>query len=280
MKILLLGKNGQLGHELQRSLAGLGEVIALGRTELDMTDLHAVAKVVRDHHPDVIVNASAYTAVDKAESDQLTCYLVNSAAPAILAGSAKAIGALLVHYSTDYVFDGTKTTPYLPDDLPKPINYYGYSKLMGEEAIRFSGCAYLILRTSWVYHEHYGNNFFRTMQRLAREREVLKIVADQHGIPNNAVDLAQDTADLLTQPLDQLKAKSGTYHLTASLEQKTTWFEFAKSIILAMPEDERQCREVLPIGTEDYPTPAKRPQWSVMQRVLPISSDHRENISP
>ena len=132
MKILLLGKNGQLGHELQRSLASLGEIIALGRAELDMTDLYAVAKAVKDHHPDIIVNASAYTAVDKAESDQLTCYLVNSAAPAILAGSAKAIGALLVHYSTDYVFDGTKNTPYLPDDQPNPINYYGYSKLMGE----------------------------------------------------------------------------------------------------------------------------------------------------
>jgi dTDP-4-dehydrorhamnose reductase len=270
MKILLLGKNGQLGHELQQQLSVLGEVIALGREQVDMTDLSAVAQAVRDHQPEVIVNASAYTAVDKAESDQITCYLVNSAAPSILATEAKAIGALLVHYSTDYVFDGTKTTPYLPDDQPNPINYYGYAKLMGEEAIRFSGCAYLILRTSWVYHEQYGNNFFRTMQRLAREREVLKIVADQQGIPNNAVDLARDTVMILSSmPLAKLKEKSGIYHLTAEVSQQTTWFDFACSIIFAMPESERQCREVLPIGTVDYPTPAKRPLWSVMQRVLP-----------
>lgn len=269
MKILLLGKNGQLGHELQRSLASLGEIIALGRAELDMTDLYAVAKAVKDHHPDIIVNASAYTAVDKAESDQLTCYLVNSAAPAILAGSAKAIGALLVHYSTDYVFDGTKNTPYLPDDQPNPINYYGYSKLMGEEGIRYSGCDYLIFRTSWVYHKAYGHNFYRTMQRLAGEREALKIVADQHGIPNSAVDLANDTAEILSQPLEQLKTKSGIYHLTAGIDQQTTWFGFAQSIIDAIPEAQRKCRQVLPITTAEYPLPATRPAWGVMQRVLP-----------
>jgi dTDP-4-dehydrorhamnose reductase len=270
MKILLLGKNGQLGHELQRTLAPLGEVIALGRNECDMTDLNAVAQAVQAHQPHIIVNAAAYTAVDKAETDQVNCYLANAAAPSILAGEAKKIGALLVHYSTDYVFDGTKSTPYLPDDMPNPINYYGYSKLMAELGIQYSGCDYLIFRTSWVYHPYYGNNFYRTMQRLAREREVLNIVADQQGIPNDARDLAADTARILSQPIEQLKAQRGIYHLTAGLEGQTTWHGFAKSIIDAMPETERQCQQVLPIATSAYPTPAKRPMWSVMKRMVPL----------
>jgi dTDP-4-dehydrorhamnose reductase len=266
MKILLLGKNGQLGYALQRSLAHLGEVIALGRAECDMSDLNALAHAVQTHLPDIIVNAAAYTAVDKAETDRINCYLANAAAPAILAGEAKAIGALLVHYSTDYVFDGTKTSPYLPTDTPNPINYYGYSKLMGEEGIKYSGCDYLIFRTSWVYHPDYGNNFYRTMQRLAAEREELKIVADQKGIPNDARDLAKDTARILSQPLADIKAQSGIYHLTDRVDKQTTWYGFAKQIIEAMPDETRKCQRVLPITSSDYPTPAKRPMWSVMQR--------------
>lgn len=268
MKILLLGKNGQLGYELAKQLPTIAEVVALGRDDLDLTDLHAVAQVVQTHQPDVIINAAAYTAVDKAETDQVNCYLINAAAPSILASEAKKIGALLIHYSTDYVFDGSKTKPYEPTDTPNPINYYGYSKLMGEEGIKYSGCDYLIFRTSWVYHPDYGNNFYRTMQRLAKEREVLAIVADQYGIPNDARDLAADTVKLLQQPLAQLKAQSGIYHLTDTLDKKTTWHDFAKCIIDAMPE--KRCQQVNPIPTSSYPTPAQRPMWSVMRRVVPI----------
>jgi len=268
MKILLLGKNGQLGYALQQTLAPLGDLIALGRTECDMTDLNAVVQAVQIHRPNIIVNAAAYTAVDKAETDQVNCYLANAAAPSLLASEAKKLGALLVHYSTDYVFDGSKTTPYEPTDKPNPINYYGYSKLMGEEGIKYSGCDYHIFRTSWVYHPDYGNNFYRTMQRLAKEREVLSIVADQHGIPNDARDLAADTARILAQPLAQLKQHSGVYHLTAELENQTTWYGFAKQIIDAMPE--KACKTVNPIPTSNYPTPATRPMWSVMQRVVPV----------
>jgi dTDP-4-dehydrorhamnose reductase len=268
MKILLLGKNGQLGYALQQTLAPLGELVALGRSECDMTDLNAVVQAVQTHQPNIIVNAAAYTAVDKAETDSVNCYLANAAAPSLLAREAKKIGALLVHYSTDYVFDGTKSTPYEPTDTPNPINYYGYSKLMGEEGIKYSSCDYLIFRTSWVYHPDYGNNFYRSMQRLAKEREVLNIVADQHGIPNDARDLAADTARILAQPLAQLKAQSGIYHLTAGLEAQTTWHGFATQIIDAMPE--KTCKAVNPIPSSSYPTPATRPIWSVMQRVVPI----------
>jgi dTDP-4-dehydrorhamnose reductase len=270
MKILLLGKNGQLGHALQHALAPLGELIALGRSECDMTDLPALAKTVQIHQPDIIVNAAAYTAVDKAETDHINCYLANAAAPSILAGEAKKIGALLIHYSTDYVFDGTKTAPYLPEDPPNPINYYGYTKLMGEEGIKYSGCDYLIFRTSWVYHPSHGNNFYRTMQRLASERSELKIVADQQGIPNDARVLAQDTARVLGRPLSVLKASSGIYHLTDDVSKQTTWHGFATQIIQRMPVEQRQCQHVLPIATVDYPTPAKRPLWSVMQACLPV----------
>jgi dTDP-4-dehydrorhamnose reductase len=267
MKVLLLGKNGQLGYELAKQLPAIAEVIALGRDELDLTDLNAVAQAVQTHQPNVIINAAAYTAVDKAETDQVNCYLINAATPSILASEAKKVGALLIHYSTDYVFDGSKTTPYEPTDTPNPINYYGYSKLMGEEGIKFSGCDYLIFRTSWVYHPDYGNNFYRTMQRLAKEREELNIVADQHGIPNDARQLAKDTVALFKQPIEQLKAQSGIYHLTDSLDKQTTWHGFAKAIIDAMPE--KLCNAVNSIPTSSYPTPAKRPMWSVMQRVVP-----------
>jgi dTDP-4-dehydrorhamnose reductase len=267
MKILLLGKNGQLGYELAKRLLVMADVVALARDELDLTDLNAVAQAVQTHQPNVIINAAAYTAVDKAETDQVSCYLINAAAPSILATEAKKVGALLIHYSTDYVFDGTKTTPYQPTDTPNPINYYGYTKLMGEESIKYSGCDYLIFRTSWVYHPDYGNNFYRTMQSLAKEREVLNIVADQHGIPNDARELAAQTVALLAQPLAQLKQNSGIYHLTAGLENQTTWYGFAKQIIDAMPE--KSCRQVNPIPTSAYPTPAQRPRWSVMVRQMP-----------
>lgn len=267
MKVLLLGKNGQLGYELAKQLPTIAAVVALGRDELDLTDLDAVAQAVQTHQPNIIINAAAYTAVDKAETDQVNCYLVNAVAPSILASEAKKIGALLIHYSTDYVFDGSKLTPYEPADTPNPINYYGYSKLMGEEGVCYSGCDYLIFRTSWVYHPDYGNNFYRTMQRLAKEREVLNIVADQHGIPNDARDLAANTVKLLQQPLAQLKAQSGIYHLTAGLEQQTTWHGFAKRIIETMPE--KVCQQVSPIPSSSYPTPAKRPLWSVMRRFVP-----------
>ncbi len=261
-RILLLGKSGQLGFELNKSLASLGELIAFDRSGLDISDLAAVQDKIRELKPNIIVNAAAYTAVDKAESDEIACFTANASAPAVMAREASKIGALLVHYSTDYVFDGTKNEPYIEDDTPNPINYYGYSKLMGEEAIRYSGCDYLIFRTSWVYHKSYGANFYRTMERLAKEREELMVVADQRGVPNDAIWLSQETARILQKPIDEQKQKSGIYHLSS--EGVTTWYEFAQSIIGGIAKGERKCSRIVPITTPEYPTPAKRPLYSVM----------------
>lgn len=260
MKILLLGKNGQVGWELQRALAPLGELVALDRSEgADLGDNAALAAVVRAHAPQVIVNAAAYTSVDKAESDSEMALQVNAHAPARLALEAKALGALLLHYSTDYVFDGSGDQPRAEDAPTGPLSVYGRSKLQGEQAIRASGCRHLILRTSWVYAAR-GGNFAKTMLRLAAEREQLKVIADQIGAPTGADLLADLSAHMIRATLDKPQL-GGLYHAVAAGE--TSWHAYAKHVIefartrgaaiKVAPE------QILAIPTSDYPTPAQRP---------------------
>ena len=254
--ILLTGAAGQLGFELQRSLAPHGEVVALGRRELDMSDAGAIADTVRARRPQLIVNAAAYTAVDRAESDAAAAHAINATAPAVLASEARRLGATLIHFSTDYVFDGIATTPYTEQATPRPLSVYGRSKLDGEQAIESSGCAHLIFRTSWVYGER-GGNFLLTMQRLARERDELRVVDDQIGVPNWSRDLAAAVARVVAVGAAALVEKSGIYHLSA--HGPTSWFAFARAIIgdVARPR-------VVPITTAEYPTPARRPAYGVL----------------
>jgi len=249
LRILLTGRNGQVGGELNKTLAPLGELTALGRAELDLRDAAGVRDAIRAAKPKVIVNAAAYTAVDRAESERDAAFAVNATAPGVLAEEAKRAGALLVHYSTDYVFDGAKPAAYVEEDEPNPINVYGASKLAGERAIAASGCRHLILRTSWVYGPR-GSNFFLTMLRLAREKPELRVVDDQVGAPTSSLAIARGTAQLLT------RRAQGLYHMTAAGE--TSWCGFARAILssagLAIP--------VVAIRTEDYPAPARRPRNS------------------
>lgn len=255
MKILLTGRSGQVGYELQRSLASLGDIIAPDRAELDLAQPPTIERALRAHQPDIIVNAAAYTAVDRAEAERDLAFTVNATAPEVIAREAARLGALLVHYSTDYVFDGEKAEPYVEDDSTNPLCAYGQSKLEGEQAIRASGCRHLIFRTSWVYAAR-GKNFLLTVLRLARERPELRIVDDQFGAPTTARMLAGATEAVLARPWND--RASGTYHMTAS--GQTTWCGFARAIVgargLATP--------VLPIRTEDYPLPARRPRNSVL----------------
>ena len=262
-KILLLGKNGQVGWELQRTLAPLGQVWALDYPEVDFAEGAALRKLVLEHRPQIIVNACAYTAVDKAESEAERAMLINGLAPGVLAESAKQTGALLVHYSTDYVYDGTKGSPYVETDATNPLSAYGRTKLAGDQAIQQVGCNHLIFRLCWVYGAR-GQNFMLTMMRLARERETLRVVADQIGSPTWSRMIAGATTLALKQMLSLAEARelSGVYHLRAG--GQTSWHEFASRIIELMPPGERKCRAVEPITTADYPTPAKRPAYSVM----------------
>ena len=229
--ILLTGANGQVGFELAHSLKGLGHVVVLNRNDLDLADSKQIRRVVRELSPALIVNAAAYTAVDAAESDAVAAMRLNAEAPDILAQEAKRLGALLVHYSTDYVFDGTKDGPYEEADAANPLNVYGTSKLAGEQAIAASGCAHLILRTSWVYGAR-GKNFLRTMLQLGAQREELSVVADQIGAPTWSRTIAAMTSDVLSQLLvqdrDEWLRRSGIYHLTAS--DATSWCGFAQAI--------------------------------------------------
>lgn len=263
MKILLIGKHGQVAWELQRTLAPLGDVLAVGRSDLDLADVVAVRKLVAELHPELVVNAAAYTAVDKAESEKELCHQINAALPGVLAEEAKKLGALLVHYSTDYVFDGTKKTPYVENDVTNPLGSYGASKLAGEKAVVATGADHLIFRLCWVYGVR-GQNFMLTMQRLAREREKLRVVRDQVGCPTWARMIAEATAPAIRQVLaaKDRAMYSGIYHLAAS--GNTSWHGFATRIVELMPETERKCREVEAITTAEYPTPAKRPAYSVL----------------
>ena len=267
MKILLLGKNGQVGWELQRSLAPLGELVALDRQGApglvgDVSDLEGLAATVRALRPQLIVNAAAHTAVDKAESEPDLARRLNAEAPAVLAREAAACGALLVHYSTDYVFDGSGERPWREGDATGPLGVYGRTKLEGEQAIAASGCRHLILRTSWVYAAR-GGNFAKTMLRLARERERLTVIDDQWGAPTGAELIADVTAQAAAQ-LRQAPGKAGLYHLAAA--GATTWFEYAKYVLAqaqrAQSAIEMKVTEVAPIATRDYPTPARRPHNS------------------
>ncbi|KPX49315.1 dTDP-4-dehydrorhamnose reductase [Pseudomonas syringae pv. helianthi] len=270
MKILLLGKNGQVGWELQRALAPLGEVIALDRQGTDglcgdLADLERLAATVRALAPDVIVNAAAYTAVDKAESEPDLAMLINGEAPGVLAREAAALGAWLIHYSTDYVFDGSGEEQWQESAPTGPLSVYGRSKLMGEQAIQASGAKALILRTSWVYAAR-GHNFAKTMLRLATERDSLNVVADQYGAPTGAELIADVTAQILYRVLaDQNpEALAGIYHLAAAGE--TSWHGFAQ-FVLEHAARNGVALKVAPdqigaIPTEAYPVPTPRPRNS------------------
>ena len=266
MKILLLGKNGQVGWELQRSLAPLGEVLALDRNSTshcgDLSNLEGLADTVRVFRPDVVVNAAAYTAVDKAESDQSTANLINALAPEVLARACAAIGAYMVHFSTDYVFDGAGQKPWLESDATGPLNVYGHSKLAGEKGIAKQGAKHVIFRTSWVYGTE-GGNFAKTMLRLAQEREKMVVINDQFGAPTGAALLADITALCLqrVQPEQHEPYLSGIYHLAAAGE--TTWHAYAKYVLQQAqslkPSLKYTVKEVAAVATTEFPTPAARP---------------------
>ncbi len=261
MRILLTGAGGQVGFELARTLAPLGEVQALDRAALDLADGRALQAACRSLAPGLIVNAAAYTAVDKAESEPGLAEAVNGRAPGILAREARRLDAVLVHYSTDYVFDGTARRPYREDDPVAPLNAYGRSKLSGERAIAESGCKHLVFRTSWVYGPR-GRNFLATMLSLAATRDELRVVDDQRGAPTSSLFLAAATARAL-RAIPAAGVASGIYHLSAAGE--TTWAGFARAIFeRAAAWPGFRVPRVVPIATEQYPTPAQRPRYSVM----------------
>jgi len=279
-RILLIGKNGQVGRELERVLPRIGDVLAFGRQQLDLSKPADLRRIIEEAKPHLIVNAAAYTAVDQAESDESTARAVNGDAPALMAAEAKKIGAALVHYSTDYVFDGLKNSPYQEDDPPNPVNAYGRTKLAGEQAIVEAGVPHLIFRTAWVYATR-GRNFLLTILRLAAQREELKIVRDQVGAPTWSREIARATTSVLGQLYKEPSGfgfgrLSGTYHVTAS--GTTTWYDFATAILEEAIETPShlpwfkaatnghsiKARRVLPIATSEYPTPAQRPPYSVL----------------
>jgi dTDP-4-dehydrorhamnose reductase len=281
LPILLTGKNGQVGRELHPLLAGIGQVQAFDRQQLDLAEPGDIRKAIREVQPRIIVNAAAYTAVDRAQSEETAARAINAEAPGVMAEEARRLGALLVHYSTDYVFDGSKRSPYVEDDSPNPLNVYGSTKLAGEQAIQQSGALHLIFRTEWVYARE-GRNFLLTMLRLAAEKEELRVVSDQIGAPTWSREIAAATTSILAQlrarkgGLESISDISGIYHLTAGGE--TSWCDFARAIL----EEASRCassepwvqastggrplitRRVIPISTEEYPTAARRPAYSVL----------------
>jgi dTDP-4-dehydrorhamnose reductase len=262
MRVLLLGKHGQVGWELQRVLASCAETIAPARAELDLGRPQELRDAVRAARPDVIVNAAAYTAVDLAEDDPAAAFATNAEAVGVLAAQAAALGAGLVHYSTDYVFDGSKSGPYAEEDATNPLGVYGRSKRAGELAIQAAGCAHLILRTSWVYGVRNGN-FLLTMLRLANTTPQLRVVADQFGVPTWSRMVAEVTGHLLVALRGRLADDSGIYHLCSS--GHTTWHGFAEQIV-ALGAVRSLCRNVpvVPITTAEYPTKTRRPPNSIL----------------
>ena len=283
MKILLFGKNGQVGWELQRSLAPLADLISLDfdSSEIcgDFTNLDGIAKAVRDISPDVIVNSAAHTAVDKAEDEEELVQIINAAAPGTLAVEAERVGALLVHYSTDYVFDGSGITPWLETDRAEPLNVYGKTKLEGERLIQQSGCRHLIFRTSWVYGTR-GGNFAKTMLRMAQERDSLKVINDQVGAPTGAELLADITAHTIRDTQNN-PGLSGLYHLVAAGE--TSWHGYA-SFVIGQARRAGIPLKVFPesiqaIPSSSFPTPAQRPlnsrlDTTKLQRTFNLSLPH------
>jgi dTDP-4-dehydrorhamnose reductase len=264
VRLLVTGADGQIGWELRRSLSPLGEVIAMDRKACDLSRPQDVAFIIREIAPNIIINAAAYTAVDKAEEEETLATMINGAAVGLIADEARKLGALLIHYSTDYVFDGTKAAPYTEDDPPHPINAYGRSKLAGERAIEQGGGNYLILRTSWVYAAR-GRNFLQTVLQLARERDELSIVADQFGAPTWAREIADATATIAQQTRSEIEKEdfvSGIFNVTAA--GATNWFGFAEAIMeFAEPADSKRNRpRILPISSSQYPTAALRPKNS------------------
>jgi len=275
-RILLTGRNGQVGFELLRCLAGAGQVMAVGREEMDLSKPDSIIRTVRELRPGLIVNAAAYTAVDQAESEPERALAINGVAPGILAEEAKRAGAALIHYSTDYVFDGAKGAPYTEEDTPRPINVYGSTKLAGEQAIQAVDLPHLILRTSWVYGMR-GKNFLLTMLRLAKERDALRIVDDQFGAPTWSRAIAEATGGILKhlrhgQPgfLETCAAQRGIYNLSAG--GQTSWHGFAAAIFAHAAGAQAGESDFAParvpvlkaITTEQYPLPAKRPRNSVL----------------
>ena len=280
-RILLTGKTGQVGRELAPLLHRLGELTVLDRRQLDLAKPDEIRRVIRGARPDLIVNAAAYTAVDGAESDEPAARAINADAPGIMAEEARKLGARLVHYSTDYVFDGAGRTPYQEDDPVNPLNVYGRTKLQGERAIQQAGAAYLIFRTGWVYARQ-GRNFLLTVLRLAAEKEELRIVRDQTGAPTSSAEIAAATVKVLSQiyspangPLSP-STSEGIYHMTAGGE--TNWYSFAKRILELASSQSRPgdwvtgatnnrpliARRITPIATQEFPTPARRPAYSVL----------------
>ncbi|WP_421556006.1 dTDP-4-dehydrorhamnose reductase [Pseudomonas kitaguniensis] len=256
MKILITGQHGQVSRELQQRLQGLGELVVLGRDQLDLANVEQIRQQVRAHRPGLIINAAAHTAVDQAESEPDAAFAINAIAPGVLAEEAKALGIPLIHYSTDYVFDGSKPAPYTEADVPNPLGVYGQSKLAGEKAIAAVGGDYLILRTSWVYSNH-GKNFLLTMQRLLQEKPHMRIVADQIGAPTWAGTIADSTRALIERWQAGQAGEWGVYHLTAQGE--TSWFGFAEAIGQHLRSQGKACAELEAIPSSAYPTPAQRP---------------------
>ena len=277
LRLLITGANGQVGWHLQRSLAPLGEVTALTRDQLDLADLDAVRRAVRGFAPDILVNAAAYTAVDKAESEPDLARTVNALAPAAMAEELARNGGLLLHFSTDYVFDGSKTSPYEERDATGPLNVYGRTKLEGEQLIVASECPHIILRTSWIYDVR-GRNFLRTVLRLAREKDKLHMVSDQFGAPTWARTIAEATAIALARALERNSEtgswQSGLFHLTAA--GQTSWAGFAQAILedyeslLSWPADTGEfggllkATHVVPITSDQFKADARRPHYSVL----------------
>jgi dTDP-4-dehydrorhamnose reductase len=262
-RALVIGKNGQVGWELRRILGPIAQVVALDYPEIDFGQEDGLRQCVREVRPTVIFNAAAYTAVDKAETDEALCRQVNATAPRILAEEAKRAAALLVHYSTDYVYDGTKAGAYVETDAANPTSAYGRTKLAGDEGVMSAGGDYLVFRLCWVYGAR-GKNFLLTIQRLAREKETLRVVRDQIGAPTWSRMIAEATVFAVRQvwAAKDRSAYNGAYHLCAT--GQTSWHGFAEAIVNRMPEAERKCRVIEPIGTNEYPTPARRPANSVM----------------
>lgn len=272
--ILVIGKNGQIGWELERSLCVLGDVLAVDRQSVDLANADNIRAFMRQAKPDVIVNAAAYTAVDQAESEPELAMAINGTAPGILAEEAKRLGALFIHYSTDYVFDGTKRTPYTEDDTPNPINVYGKTKLAGERAVQAVGGNYMILRTSWVYGMR-GKNFLLTILRLLREKDELRIVDDQIGSPTWCRTISDATAHIVAFALrDPGQLETGLYHLTAA--GQTSWCGFARAIADLAAARGQAKKTILPIASQAYPTLARRPLYSVLANEacsgLPLSN--------
>lgn len=262
-KILLFGKVGQVGWELRRTLAPMSQLVCVDYPDIDLTNPDSIRHWIQSSSPEIIINAAAYTAVDKAETESGLAMKINGEAPGIMAEEAKKRGALLVHYSTDYVFDGSKTSPYVEADAPNPLGAYGRTKLAGDKAIQQVGCDHLIFRLCWVYGAR-GGNFMLTMMRLAREREKLRVVQDQIGCPTWSRMIAETTALALkaTRSPAGTGPRQGIYHLCSS--GQTSWQGFASAIVELMPADGKKCHEVEGIASSEYPTPTQRPAYSVM----------------